>query len=547
MDTLNIKDFGVVGDGSTNDADAIQTAIDEASKTGLPLFIPPGEYELLEGLSIKVYSNDNEPTKNLIIYGSGESSILNFKGNGSAITVEEINGSGKIRLQDFTITAEGNPNAKHGIDFVEGPSSAFNCVLDHLSIHHFSNDHSYGISLKKTYTLTAYNCMIRNCNSGVGLFHIAIDVSFYNCWIRSFKEYGVHVKCTTIHCRFDGGIIDAPKYERNEGEPGSIIGVHVEGVEAPEECGAADSHTPLPSIELQSVHLEDLRQPFKVEGGGHFWLTNCTLAAGFEVNSTIADNVTAYITNTSINTKYNSAKPDGYVIEAGLGTFWDNNRISIKPPTIKLDARTKGTKEDGYKFASYRTGDKDNVNVILSSLATVTRIERVAFTDDPRKYNIVALEGKGRMRDGEFILRFDSSNIRVRHKYDQEKSFYLHNIQKGQNYWHPEKGDALILRKVGVDGPFLEIGRYLADNQTASSSLSFHVHTVAIDPLSLILSHQVYVKLKLPRPPTIEILREQVRELVENMESEERKQAFDKAKTFRNYVNVLEQELGEGG
>ena len=267
----------------------------------MPLFIPPGTYKLCNSLLLKVKGS----LENLIIRGSGESSILNFQGTGSAIIVEEISGSGKIRLQDFTIEAKGNLKAKHGIDFTpnEGSSSAFNCVLDHLSIHHFSNDHSYGISLRRTYTLTAYNCMVRDCNSGVELCHEAIDVSFYNCWIRSFKEYGVHVKCTTIHCRFDGGIIDEPNKD-NINESASIIGVYVEGVEAPEECLAPDSHTPLPSIELQSVHLEALRQPFKVEGGGHFWLTNCTLAANFEVNSTIADNVTAYITNTSINTKY---------------------------------------------------------------------------------------------------------------------------------------------------------------------------------------------------------------------------------------------------
>ncbi|MHB0998619.1 MAG: glycosyl hydrolase family 28-related protein [Armatimonadota bacterium] len=49
---LNVKDFGVAGDGKSDDTTAIQSAIDAAAKSGDKLYIPAGQY-LVSG-SIKV-------------------------------------------------------------------------------------------------------------------------------------------------------------------------------------------------------------------------------------------------------------------------------------------------------------------------------------------------------------------------------------------------------------------------------------------------------------------------------------------------------------
>ena len=43
---LNVKDFGAVGDGTTNDASAIQAAIDALPATGGTVFFPPGNYKI---------------------------------------------------------------------------------------------------------------------------------------------------------------------------------------------------------------------------------------------------------------------------------------------------------------------------------------------------------------------------------------------------------------------------------------------------------------------------------------------------------------------
>jgi murein DD-endopeptidase MepM/ murein hydrolase activator NlpD len=69
---------------------------------------------------------------------------------------------------------------------------------------------------------------------------------------------------------------------------------------------------------------------------------------------------------------------------------------------------------------------------------------------------------------------------------------------------------------------------------------------VAVDPLSLILSGAVYVRLTLPDPPPIEPLTQQVREAIAGMSREDRLQALAELRKLEPYVEALEKTLEEG-
>ncbi len=65
-------------------------------------------------------------------------------------------------------------------------------------------------------------------------------------------------------------------------------------------------------------------------------------------------------------------------------------------------------------------------------------------------------------------------------------------------------------------------------------------YEAAIDPLALILRGDVYVKLTLPDPPPIELLKAQIEELVRTMTPEERQRALERVRNVKDYGRLLE-------
>ncbi len=77
----NVKDFGAVGDGVTNDAAAFAAAIAAVASTGQSIYVPAGTYVIGSALT---------STGHLNMFGDGDKSILDFSGAtiaGSCITV----------------------------------------------------------------------------------------------------------------------------------------------------------------------------------------------------------------------------------------------------------------------------------------------------------------------------------------------------------------------------------------------------------------------------------------------------------------------------
>jgi len=77
----NVKDFGAVGNGVTNDAAAFQAALNAVASTGQAIYVPAGTYIIGSVLSTAGHLN---------MFGDGEKSVLDFSGitsSSSGITV----------------------------------------------------------------------------------------------------------------------------------------------------------------------------------------------------------------------------------------------------------------------------------------------------------------------------------------------------------------------------------------------------------------------------------------------------------------------------
>ena len=106
----NVKDYGAVGDGVTDDTAAIQTAFGGAGSTpdNIHVYFPNGTYKITGSEGIKVYRS-GETLRNVKIEGETSEGVLiqNTDGAGRGITVGEPSSSDGLWGSASAINTEG--------------------------------------------------------------------------------------------------------------------------------------------------------------------------------------------------------------------------------------------------------------------------------------------------------------------------------------------------------------------------------------------------------------------------------------------------------
>ena len=88
-DTVSAKDYGAIGDGTTDDTAAIQAAID----TGNNVFIPNGTYLITSTLNIE---------DRITVYGESDfKTAIKYSGSGTAVQINNIDR--KVQIKDLYI------------------------------------------------------------------------------------------------------------------------------------------------------------------------------------------------------------------------------------------------------------------------------------------------------------------------------------------------------------------------------------------------------------------------------------------------------------
>ncbi|MFK7946100.1 MAG: glycosyl hydrolase family 28-related protein [Saprospiraceae bacterium] len=234
---IYVTDFGAIGDGSADDTDAFEAAIDSAFITGATLYIPRGVYKITRTLEVKagvVIQGESAGSEPLQTPHNG--SLIWYEGNGFAFKITGHNAN----VRDLIIRDKSSNQATGGLQLLADGYALETVQLSNLLISGFTNGAGIQLEAKNSggiAYITMYGLRIRHAKVGI---HIKEDASsyvnsnaFYHCQISGGGfDYGLLIDGGNNNV-FHGLIIEPPS--TNEGHlvvnEGEIIGneIRIEG------------------------------------------------------------------------------------------------------------------------------------------------------------------------------------------------------------------------------------------------------------------------------------------------------------------------------
>ena len=189
---VSVKKFGAVGDGTADDTQAIQDAVN----SGQEVFFPVGTYKITAPINIP---------SNCTIKGTLNSKIV---GNGTVNGLVIGDGINNVRIDTLVVTSCG-----HALDI-----SGYNCAFDNLLLD-YSN---VGCCIN----ISAYANYFNNCSfkfNTIGIEGRCIFTStFRECQIYRNSQYGIkaNLKVVTI----SGGYIEENGIDKVDGTMIPLVG-----------------------------------------------------------------------------------------------------------------------------------------------------------------------------------------------------------------------------------------------------------------------------------------------------------------------------------
>jgi hypothetical protein len=247
---LSAADFGAVGDGSADDSQALQQALDATfgGERGYFLTIPPGEYRVTRPLRIAFEGKPAGNVTRLAGISAYGARLISEVGQGQNVVDVLIRATVRFLLIEG-LTIAGNGREGHGLAFdcnIEG-SYLYNSCLRDLVVQGCGGD---GVSMVgNIFESQLFNCYFRdnkgngglfshgpkggvlsamhafgcvfgqNGNDGVALARGAADVSFHGCYFLLNGKFGLSAPsgCTLLsNCGFENNHQSAPDFAHGD-------------------------------------------------------------------------------------------------------------------------------------------------------------------------------------------------------------------------------------------------------------------------------------------------------------------------------------------
>ena len=227
---FNVKDYGAVGDNTTDDTASCQAAITAAVAAGGTVYFPRGQYKITgTGLAVdqSALTSDDGGARRIVIIGDGSGSThLHFSGSSSACITYTGGTSGGLHSY-FAVSGiridGGRVTGVHGLSLEKAAYFAIEDVVV------FETD----IAIRTTDCLSGQlnRCTLLFNNKGAQLSFATVsrpnNITFLDCEIGNNYGYGIYVVQGAL-VRVIGGAIEGN---------GSDTGQAIRGGIRVEDCG----------------------------------------------------------------------------------------------------------------------------------------------------------------------------------------------------------------------------------------------------------------------------------------------------------------------
>jgi len=186
---VNVKWFGATGNGTTNDYQSIQRAIDSLYPIGGKVDIPSGVYNI--GTSSLLLDGD------ILLLGDGLSTTIQYTGTSAALKINTGKGIACQGVKVKRLRFDGNDTGKIGILLGNSDLSPYSAggILEQVSVTRFVD---YGIKSICSQYLVMRGVGVKQCGVGIlfehtpGLYNVAAHL--YDCTFLYNTKQGVYIK-----------------------------------------------------------------------------------------------------------------------------------------------------------------------------------------------------------------------------------------------------------------------------------------------------------------------------------------------------------------
>ncbi len=237
-----VKDFGAVGDGTTDDTSAFEDALDSAALNGHRVIVPAGIYKITNTLTVPDgVMMVGEGTGSTPLATPVDGSLIRYNGSGAAIELSCHNcGLRDMVIADMTV----GENESDGVYLLADNRLSESIRIENLLITNFTGGTAFKMEAKNTgglYYGSFYDLRIRHAKRGIHIVQDASSSVNSNSFVHGVVsgggfEYGVLVEGGNNNT-FYGTVIEPPQstaghFVVNSGEV-TGIGIRIEGTSQP--------------------------------------------------------------------------------------------------------------------------------------------------------------------------------------------------------------------------------------------------------------------------------------------------------------------------